>query len=293
MIKIKSFKSNSKRFSFTIFKKHSPDISVDEQALEVVPENAEPVLHQTVVNYINKVEVSGNNIRYSLICEQDSYPIYDVTVSLDDIKSNLNFADQTLWGVSDTFSQQNETRVDKSQTQVVPASEIQNIFAKTLSDKSKAIFSPIIGISIPFGIFVPSIDSTIDDCVVILSEFPDNSVEDGVTLTNTNDTPVAVINVPNDQFYADLIAGITVTASPASPAAGDDITLSVTCSDPTVKYVYVEPRSGIVNKTKIAMNEGVGSVIVKTGDLVSGDEVEIKLGYKFYTGVYKYLVTLA
>jgi hypothetical protein len=292
MIKIKSYKSINKAFAFTLFYKHSPEIKTELQ-LEEIPEVETPVSHEVTVNYINKVDVDGNNVRYRTICENDDYAIFDVTISLDDILSNENFAEQTLWGVDTTFSNENEKRADKTATQVVPAANLVSIFAKTLNDKSKAIFSPVVGVGVPFGIFVPFTGATIDDCTIVIADVTDNSVQDGITITNTNDCPVPVVNVPNADFYTQLLAGITVTPSTTTPVAGDDITLTVTCSDTDVHSIYVEPRSGIVNKTKVNLTNGVGSLIVKTGDLVSGDDVEIKFGYKYYTGATKYLVTLA
>jgi hypothetical protein len=292
MIKIKSFKNINQAFAFMIFSKHSPDIKTELQ-LEEIPEVETPVSNQVTVNYINKIDVDGNNVRYRMICEADEYAIYDFTVSLDDILNNQNFGEQTIWGIDTSFSNENEKRTDKANTQEVPASNLVSIFAKTLNDKSRALFSPSSGVGVSFGIFVPFTGATIDDCTIVISDMPDNSVQDGITITNTNDGPVPVVSVARDVFIEQLVAGIQVTPSTTAPSAGDDITLTVTCSDPEVHSIYVEPRSGIVNKTKVNLTNGVGSLIVKTGDLVSGDDVEIKFGYKYYTGVTKYLVTLA
>ena len=121
-----------------------------------------------------------------------------------------------------------------------------------------------------------------------------------------------------------FFAPITVTPSIQSPKAGEKITYTLNLTDPNsnnleqqqyIQYipanfqdstftwslpdtashitkVYVEPLAGYVNKTVVNLTNGTGSFTVDTSDLVSGDAVQFKIGYKLFTGVVNYTQTL-
>lgn len=228
----------------------------------------------------------GDVIKYQLKSVLDDTLIFDLSINLQDIKDNISFDEQTLWAVDDSFIKENKYK----QNVVVPPTAIINVFSKTIVGKT-SISEPTSNYALlPIKIFVPKADSSIQDIYILLVEpglLPELQTPFISTITGTTDIETVQIT-PTTRSV--LVSPINVSPNTDSPVAGDDIVISLTASN--VNYVYVQPIVGIVNKTKVKLTNGTGTVTIKTDSLNSGDEVDIKFGYRYFSNIARYTKTL-
>ncbi len=242
-------------------------------------------------NYVfeNNFTSDGDSIRYKLISVTDNNKvIYDFIINLQDIKNLNSFSEQTLWAVNDEFAKQNKFK----ESVQVPALNLVNVFNHTYADRSGFAKEPFL--ETPFKIFVPSTEAAAEDIYILLvdnhpySEDPENlTIKNVVNITGTTDIETITLTNPSV-----LVDNISVTSTTSSPVAGDDINLTITCSNPDVDYVYVNALVGTPNKAIVKLTNGTGNLLIKTDTLSSGDEVLIKFGYKYFTGVTRYTKVL-
>ncbi len=236
---------------------------------------------------------TGNVINYQLISVQDNKKVVDFNIDLDIIKSSPSFDEQTLWAIDDNFVEQNKYLDNVS----VPANVFKNTFAQTVVGKTSIQATEYEMGLLPIKIFVPSNTSSVEDIYILVTE-PSDVLPDFITkweipfvseIEGTTDIST-ITDLASDRSV--LVDAITISPSIQSPTAGQDIVVTVTVADSSVQYVYVQPIVGIVNKTKIKLTNGVGTVTIKTDTLDSGDEVDIKFGYRYFTNVVRYTKTL-
>ncbi len=274
MLKIKKYTNGVTDYGF--FHSVSQEFSAEES-----PEN---------FIFENNFSSDANSIRYKLISVADNKVVYDFTINLQDIKDLVSFSDQTLWAINDVFAKENKY---KENVQVPPV-QLVNVFSYTHLNRGGFAKPPFI--ETPIKIFVPSVDSNVDDVYVLLldnvpysqeSTPEDLTVKHVVQITGTTDIETITLTNPSQ-----LVDNISVTSATESVAAGDDINLTITCTNPDVNYVYVDALVGSPNKSIVKLTNGTGNLVVKTNTLSSGDEVLIKFGYKYFTGITRYTKVL-
>lgn len=268
MLKVKKYKSpNSGIYGVT----HPVTLQESEQ-----PES---------ITYKNEINLLENDIiHYKLISVYDDKVVYDLKIDIEDIKSQSSYDEQTLWAIDDAFLNNNKY----ADNIVVPSGVYRNVFSQTVLGKTQFVdYAFGFGLS-PLKIFIPSAQSTINDIYILICEGGLNVTDPQINVVVEGDIQSENIDFTNKSL---LVDAITISASNNSPVAGDDINITINAPG-NVGYVYVQPLVGIVNKTRVKMTNGVGNVTIKTDSLSSGDEVDIKFGYRYFTNVVRYTKTL-
>jgi hypothetical protein len=261
----------------------------------------------------------NNTLSFTLKLEDDI--VYQFNLDFDIIKTSTNFSDQTFWAIKSQalnprsllssnvdntiYNLKSTDLVELTNTTYVSKIAYFSNFPQTAQNKT----DPNNFISTPFRIFVPSKNSNLADCKIIVNR-PIPLVNDSVT-TLTIEGDVNVVNLNDDPTltgndyqqtvletglpfwdWKTLISNITLTPNTNTPSAGDDIIINVTTADTSITKVYVESVVGISNKSVVTLNNGQGSFIIKTDSLSSGDEVVVKVGYKYFSNKASYSTVL-
>ncbi len=232
------------------------------------------------------VTTDSDSIFVLVTREEDSTALFNFEIPYNIITENTAFGDQTLWAITDSCIK--NKRVDgESEPYVLTQQDIINVGATTFVSKDSRIFrEEYNNYYSPIRIFVPSKTSTIDDLtIVFIDDLPRDTPV--ITVFETNPSTTDVL-----ESWKDLLATITVTG-PTSIGPDETADLNVTCSDTSVTEIFVEPVIGATNKTRVIMNNGQGTLKVNTFGLSSGDEIDIKFGYKYFTGISRYTKTVS
>lgn len=246
--------------------------------------DGQPVAQNIKIS-ISKVE---NSILVSVLNKDTDNTVFDVEIPFDSIKNNSSFAAQTLWCISDSIIPQ-YTYIDYSTSErhVVKPEELVNMFSTTLLTQEKFIAQPkFSSYRSPVRIFVPFKEATIDDVYIV--GMPATPLDRPVELNVELDMPEADVI----ETWKDLVSVITVTG-PTTVNADEIIDLTIQSSDLSVEEIYVEPVSGFVNKNRVALTNGVGTLKVNCLGLEAGDKIDIKLGYKYLTGMTRYIKSIS
>jgi hypothetical protein len=196
-----------------------------------------------------------------------------------DITEHPSFDEQTYWIISDEFLSVIPEDL------IVPTKFIVPVLTKTYNTKDSSISNAglsFVGAAVMLFFKTKNIDDVIFRTLV---------AKTGSTTEffgNTNEE----ITYTSEETWKEFVGGITATTNQTTVAAGDPITVNVICED-NVSMVYLEPIVGILPKTRVKITNKTGSFIINTDGLVAGDEVSIKLGYKYFTGVTVFNKTLA
>jgi hypothetical protein len=271
---------------------------IEESLLEDIPENrlgvkiesgqkiqfvkpADVTIHNTFI-------VSGNIITYTLSVPAQNKTAFTINIDYNLIKSHANFADQTMWAISDNIFD----RIKEGVLYTVTSDDLVSIFTKTHISKTPFISSrDIDGNKCPIKIFVPSKNSTINDITIIVPSKDTNDVLIDVISTVEENNNVVVSDYT--ATWKSLISPITIVSSKSTLNPDDTTILTVTTSDTSITEVYAESVFGIITKTRIILTNGVGTVGLSALGLSSGDQIRVKFGYKLFTGVADYTNTIA
>jgi hypothetical protein len=112
-------------------------------------------------------------------------------------------------------------------------------------------------------------------------------IEDWADHTVTVDGDVEEVTIPGFGLTANLHPPITTTHT----VSGDVITVNVSAK-PGISYLYLIQVTGALPRTQIPMVDGNGSFKIITTGLESGDDVVVKIGYKFWSNQEKFTLTL-
>jgi hypothetical protein len=239
------------------------------------------------VTILNTFTVSGDIITYTLSVPAQNKTAFTINIDYNLIKSNIAFADQTMWAISDNIFDSIKDGVPYTVTE----DDIVSVFTKTLISKTPFISSQDIDCSkCPIQIFVPSKNSTINDITIIVPSKDTNDVVDVISTVDETDVVVSNTTLP---LLNAVISPITVISSKTTLNPDDTTILTVTTSDTSITEVYAEAVFGIITKTRISLTNGVGTVGLSALGLSSGDQVRVKFGYKLFTGVADYTNTIA
>jgi hypothetical protein len=179
---------------------------------------------------------------------------------------------------------------------IVAKNDLVNAWATTFINKSQGA----LGTNSIITFLVLKTNPTPDDILIIL-------VRPRTTLDNNPDYRTPEMNNNNIEHvggdgWADHITTVTATGLDEysesivgfkkiipditigeSTTSGEIITVNFT-TDPIVEFIYLEQSAGALPKVKIPVDEnGNGSFKVITTGLEEGDEVRVKLGFKFWT----------
>lgn len=245
----------------------------------------EQQLGKVIPSFTNAFTYSGNIVNYKFILNNENKTILNLNIDLDILKQNANFADQTLWSIDSTIVDNNIARTDSSEEYTVKQSEFVPLFSANYVTKPLYFQDTSMnGSKSTLLIFVPSKNSTIEELKFVVYSTDTTSPE--IVITTTGDVEQEDAKIP------ELISTINISPSKPTINADDFVTLTITTGDPTVTEVYAEPVYGTTNKTRVRMVNGTGNIIVYSTDLIAGEPVRIKFGYKYYTGVAEYINTV-
>jgi hypothetical protein len=251
----------------------------------------ESMLAPETLNLVHNFTKIDDAVNYKFIVSNNEKIVCNFIIDLDIIKSRTDFSDQTLWAIKDSVFEEHTNRADKNSSYTLQSSDFISCYAETLITKANnrgtAEFD---GNKAPIKFFVPSKNSVIDNVYfVVIYEEVQPEVFDNFPFefTTTGDVNVTSLDKVNN-----LISDITITSSNPTINEDDSVTLTLTTEDTSITEIYAEAVFGIVAKTRILLNNGVGTVNVSSLGLSSGDPVRIKFGYKYFSGVAEYTNTV-
>jgi hypothetical protein len=222
--------------------------------------------------------------------EETETTVLDFEIPFNAITENSAFGDQTLWTIKDTtLKSWAAPGSNETYRQILTKDDIINVGATTLISKDSTIFKEEYNnFYSPIRIFVPSKSSTVND-VTFICAAGHPIPEDSKHHTDLVHNPIPTQQIAS---WKDLLATITATG-PSTVNADEVVDLTITCSDASLTEVFVEPVIGATNKTRVLLNNGQGVLKVNTFGLDSGDEINIKFGYKYFTGISRYTKTVS
>lgn len=285
MLKIKPYKSYSNKIlENVVYEK-------EESPVEVVEGQEHSPVIPSQFTIEHWLDVSDNSIKYkmSLSNEDDTKIIFNFVLPYTVITNSPRFNDQTFWTIKDsTISAIRNT--DGIYT--VTSDDIVNIYDTSFVDKDVKFSEKNQTIACPLKIFVPSKLSTVNDLILLTYDAQEDNIVttvEGPAVTGTNVVPVQ----SGSRVYTQIQSTITAVASSETTLAGEPISLQVQVSDPNISSVYVEQVSGDVNKARILLTNGIGSLIVRTEGMSSGELVRVKFGWQNFSGVAEFNRTLS
>jgi hypothetical protein len=136
---------------------------------------------------------------------------------------------------------------------------------------------------------VTSADPDYDDITpeMALDNIENNPNEGDNTVTVTGNLTKHPLD-PVQSFPRDLIPEITVTSSTVS---GDVVTVNFT-TESNINEIYLVQDYGYLPKTRVPVTNGSGTFKVVTTGMDPGDEVIVKMGYKFFVNRNTFTKTL-
>jgi hypothetical protein len=233
--------------------------------------------------------------------------VFNLKLDYNLIKNNANYDDQTMWTLFDNFKLDHDNHIKNSDDPyIVSADKILSLLSQTYVSKEKQFSKKYINANyLPFKIFVPYKNCPLNEVIFYVAKpaisndyrkvpisftGPDGST---ATITSTSITEENAQLTPGSPGHKagwlDLISDITVQTDSTTVNVGDTVVVNITTENTNISTVYLEPVIGTVNKTRVRLTNGQGSFIVKTDDLEAGDEIRIKLGYKFFTGAAEFV----
>jgi hypothetical protein len=227
----------------------------------------------------HEFNIEANLLNYQFIRMVDNVIIYNITMSLEDITSNVNYASQSF--VTPKSSAINYSQGNPEEITLTAQDFIFNL-NNTITNKNNKITDAINNSETyfcPFKIFIPS----------IVGDFTTFQYQ----VLNAGDTIEVEVNAPNTveiepRTWKDFFSEITVSTDQATVNVGQNINVTVESSDTTLDMVYLEPIFGIVDRTRVKLVDGVGTFNILTDTMQIGDVVEVKVNFKTYTGVARF-----
>lgn len=258
-----------------------------------------PLLNQYYKNYVDSetqvndidlslwLDVQPETLHFKLINETENKVYLNLKLSLSEMRLCPSFEDQSYIAINEEiFSPFNFSEVEKN----ISKNDIYNIFSISINNKRGA--EPGLGfVATSSGksflkIFVPSKTSTFEDCTFVVYSTNDQLDSDYSKKININvsgpSASIVTEESTSDNIWKNLVAVPTV-----NNIQKNDSTISVQISVPDVgiNEVLLEPVYGLVNKIRVPIVNGSGSFTIITTGLEQGDDVKVKMGYKYLTGI--------
>jgi hypothetical protein len=226
-------------------------------------------------------DLSDDTIHYKLINETENKTYIDVKISLSMLKSNKNFADQTMWSVS------NDACISK--VGVLTNEDLVAPMALSLLTKNNTLISEEYSTTTsPFRFFVPGKNSPVEQFIFMV-KVPTSGDDNFCNVNVSFDGPAY-----NDETAQSLISWKNLIEVPTTQFTVNDSTINVvtTVTDTNITELFLEPIVGSLDRTRISLVNGTGYFNISTASLNSGDRVRVKLGYKYFTGATEFTTTV-
>lgn len=232
-------------------------------------------------------------VREKTVDEQQDTVLHNFRIDLSTINNHNRFCDHSLWMFKATLNP-----VNGEQENAI-GSRLVSVFENTFLTKQKPLVQHDGDPDFlqTLRIFVPSVNSTFEDCTFFVlnpaDATPDSPVTDPWNITVSVDVNSPHVYTAEVTNVANVMGEISATTTVPTVSPGDVIPVTVTCSDPTVTTLYLDQVVGVLDRTQIAMTSGTGKFNVLTNTLQSGDTVKVKIGYKKFTNVNTFTKAIA
>lgn len=252
-------------------------------------------------NHLNHIlNISANTFEYKLTRtksgdEEEDVIVYDMKLDLATLKAHNRFCDHSYWVVKG-----NIFPVENYQENIIK-NQLLSVFEKTFATKQQPLINHTIDVDYlsPIRIFVPSEESTFNECTFLVLHPMDDNPPVGQTIDNPWNITISVDkNSPHTYSgdmpsASDLLGNITASTNLTTVQPGTPIPVTVTCSDTSVTKLYLQQVVGLLDRYEVDMTNGSGTFNVITDTLTSGDNVKVKIGYKKFSNVEMFTKTLA
>jgi len=239
-------------------------------------------LENVIIDHYFDINEQTQVINYKTIVNDADY--YSASIDFEQLKQSAYWTDQNLFGVhSDNLNDL------KTSNELV----LNCIYAESMSSQ-KRLADPTFEYHLsPFYIFVPSKNSSINDIIWIIPTSTginnsDDLVRPSINVQVTGPSSTGVTLSEQPEFIANNLINTINVSGPTSIQSNSTFTLNLSVSDTSIKEIFVDAINGIANKTRVYLTNGSGSLEVSTAGLTTADNVRIKFGYKYFTGVTTY-----
>ena len=227
------------------------------------------------------IRVVGDNIVYKMYNTDEDKLYYHAIIPFSLIRQHSSFVAQTLWAVKDTAMPLVSSLEDEENGITVKFGEIISLFDLSLQERDPVLGSKKYDTELfPLKIFVPYDNCPIEDLHFML------------TCDKANNSTYEIDAEPESSIvvnsgYKDIVATISTEHTIVDGVINVNIS-----TDPRLNTIYLEAVSGILNKTRVALNNGEGSFTIVSTGLSTGDVVDVKLGHKKFVSVNRIQITL-
>jgi hypothetical protein len=181
-------------------------------------------------------------------------------------------ADFVVYGVNPSVQVVSDSEGIPTEAYVIPPSEFIDIFADTLSSRSKPSSNAPYN-SYPFYILVDDQDGDFSTWTVVLRTPQNANYQYAGTLKTAAESATTVAG------FKEHLPTITLTSSSQTIAPNSSVTITVS-ADPSVKEVFIDAVYGLTNKQRVTLTNGTGSLTAYSTDLVAGEAVRVRAGYR-------------
>jgi hypothetical protein len=212
-------------------------------------------------------------------------------INLTDFLSKTSMSDNSLWSVSKDSIVAGHMYTEEIGPLVLFRAQIKDLFSITYNNKANFYNNASEGNDL-YQIFVPAI-SDADMTKFTYRLICDSAKYDEKDLPVVIDPtcPAAEMIQENAITIQGLITPITATG-PSSISPDSVFSVDVS-TDSSISAIYVEQVHGVLPRLKIPLTNGAGTFKVSTIGMESGDNVEVKIGFKKYTNVVTYTKTVS
>jgi hypothetical protein len=289
MIKVITRKVTSQPFKEIVTPK---SVFTGQQNVELNPITVywkvDPQYFEIKVSYLEEININEDgSLKETPTYEPKIHFWHKVPMSA--LTAKPGFSDQSVWNVKygDMFSQYViNTDGTYSPMEVAPT-QLHDHFAETYINKGN--YQSKLTSDILYQIRVPAIEGDMTDFAYVV--MLDGTEYSGSYIPYVIDSASipATASEPSGGLPVDPI---TVTG-PETATAGSTVTVNVSTTA-GVGFVYLEQVHGMLPRVKIPLNpQGQGSFNVLTTGMETGDEIEVKVGFKKWTNVTTYTKTLS
>jgi hypothetical protein len=215
-------------------------------------------------------------------------------INLTDLMSKNSMCDNSLWHINYNDLYSHHSIEDSTPSvMVLNPLQIQDQFALTYINKGNS-FGKTFTDGILYQIFVPYTEgSNMTDFSYRINIDATQYGVNHKTIPIVFDPASPAINSIQETTVKpiDLISPITLTG-PDTVSANSSIEISVQTT-PGISYVYLEQVHGILPLVKVPITNGTGTFKVLTNGMSTGDELQVKAGFRKWNHVTAYTKTIS
>ncbi len=204
-------------------------------------------------------------------------------VTAQNIKQFGSGADFVVYGIGNVVELISDENGVPTGPYEVRSVDFVDIFSETLTSRAKAIADAPYN-NYPYYIFVDDQDSDFSTWTIGI-RVPENAA-----YVFEGNLKTIVDSAQTTTKFIDYLP--TITLSAASTMQPDSSTTITINTDPSVKEVYMDSVSGIINKHRVGLTNGVGTLTAYSTDLVSGDIVRVRAGYRKFPAATQVIISV-